>query len=586
MKKKAVLTILAVLVTSFGLAAQGFENEPVFSATLVADRSPLVAGDGVRFAIVVTIDDGWHINSDSPGDDYSVPTELEWRLPQGWQEPIVSFPSGHPITFSFSENPIYVWEEEAVIVASATVPVESQGAIELAVKVTAQACNNTQCLPPTDVLAKIKLEVAAAGTPTQAANSEVFAAVVSTAGAGGDEVSELDDHSLPWLLVIVFIAGLGLNLTPCVFPLIPITIGFFTQQTEGGKGSPFWLALFYVLGIALTYSILGVAAALTGALFGAALQNPLVVGLIVVVLLALATSMFGLWELRVPGWAQRASGGRGGVFGALLMGLVMGFVAAPCIGPFVLGLLTYVGQRGDPVLGFVLFFVLALGLGLPYLVLGTFTGLMNRLPASGMWMIGVRRVFGVVLIAMAAYFAAPLLPEPLSGWLMGTVLVIGALYLLVIDRTGHDQPGVDRAMRLLAAVMLVVGYAFLPIGAVAVSADDAVAEGHLVWQEFEANKAADAIAAGDLVILDFYADWCAPCKELDEKTFSDGRVQDLLSDYQRYKVDLTRSNAENNQIAQDFGVRGVPTVIVFQNGEELFRLTGFEGPDPFMRRFD
>jgi thiol:disulfide interchange protein DsbD len=206
---------------------------------------------------------------------------------------------------------------------------------------------------------------------------------------------------LPLLLIGVFLAGLALNLTPCVFPLIPITVGFFTQQTKDREGSAFPLALAYVMGIAFTYSVLGVLAALSGAIFGSALQSPWVVGLIVVVLLSLATSMFGLWELRVPGWAQRASGGRSGIFGALIMGLVMGFVAAPCIGPFVVGLLTYVGQRGDPFLGFMLFFTLALGLGLPYLILGTFTGTVNKLPASGMWMIGVRRVFGVILIAMA-----------------------------------------------------------------------------------------------------------------------------------------------------------------------------------------
>ncbi len=130
------------------------------------------------------------------------------------------------------------------------------------------------------------------------------------------------------------------------------------------------------------------------------------------------------------------------------MGLVMGFVAAPCIGPFVVGLLTYVGQRGDPFLGFILFFTLALGLGLPYLILGTFTGAVNKLPASGMWMIGVRRVFGVILVAMAAYFAAPLMPGDSGRWLMSAVLVLGALYLLVIDRTGHEQPTIDRVMRV------------------------------------------------------------------------------------------------------------------------------------------
>jgi thiol:disulfide interchange protein DsbD len=381
----------------------------------------------------------------------------------------------------------------------------------------------------------------------------------------------------------VFLAGLALNLTPCVFPLIPITVGFFTQQTKDREGSAFPLALTYVLGIAITYSVLGVLAALGGAIFGSALQSPWVVGLIVVVLLSLATSMFGLWELRVPAWAQRASGGRSGVFGALVMGLVMGFVAAPCIGPFVVGLLTYVGQRGEPVLGFILFFTLALGLGLPYLILGTFTGAVSKLPASGMWMVGVRRVFGVILIAMAGYFAAPLMPGDSGRWLMSAVLVLGALYLLVIDRTGHEQPTIDRVMRALAAATLVAGVVTAP----SVRVGFAVAgepSGDLAWKPYEAARADAAIGGDGPVILDFYADWCAPCRELDEKTFAAPEVSSVLEGYTRFKVDLTRSSAENQALATEYRVVGVPTVIVFSGGEEVFRITGFEPPARFLER--
>jgi thiol:disulfide interchange protein DsbD len=338
-----------------------------------------------------------------------------------------------------------------------------------------------------------------------------------------------------------------------------------------------------VNGIAVTYSVLGVLAALSGAIFGGALQSPWVVGLIVAVLLALATSMFGLWELRVPGWAQRASGGRTGVLGALIMGLVMGFVAAPCIGPFVVGLLTYVGQVGDPFLGFLLFFTLALGLGLPYLILGTFTGAVNKLPASGMWMVGVRRVFGVVLIAMAAFFAAPLMPGDSGRWLMSAVLVLGALYLLVIDRTGHEQPSIDRVMRALAAVMLVAGVVLAPSVQIGVSSTDGSSE-HLTWQLYDADSVDTAIAEGGPVIIDFFADWCAPCRELDEKTFAAPEVRSVLEVYDRFKVDMTRSSEENQDLATEYRVMGVPTVIVFSGGEEIFRITGFEPPATFLNR--
>jgi thiol:disulfide interchange protein DsbD len=577
----AVLMFVAV---GFG-SAQDFDSEPVFKVSLVTDRAPAVAGGDLRLAVEISVDPGWHVNTDDPGDEFSWPTTVEFELPDGWLNPIVSYPGGNALEFEFAETPIMVWDETAVIVASLAVPETAAGDLRLRVSVTAQACNNTQCLPPETVRTGVDITIASAGSASRPINGAFFDRVVDAPSgvSSQDGSSNLASKSLPLLLLGVFFAGLALNLTPCVFPLIPITVGYFTQQTKDREGSAFPLALAYVLGIAVTYSVLGVLAALSGAIFGSALQSPWVVGLIVAVLLSLATSMFGLWELRVPSWASRASGGRTGVFGALIMGLVMGFVAAPCIGPFVVGLLTYVGQKGDPFLGFLLFFTLAIGLGVPYLILGTFTGAVNRLPASGMWMIGVRRVFGVILIAMAAYFAAPLMPGDSGRWLMAGVLVLGALYLLVVDRTGHEQPTIDRVMRMLAAAMLVAGVLMAP----GLRSDNTAGEaggGHLEWQAYDAGSAQAAIAGGTPVIIDFYADWCAPCRELDEKTFSDQTVKDGLAGYQRFKVDLTRSSEANEALTTGYRIMGVPTVIVFSGGEEVFRITGFEPPERFLKR--
>jgi thiol:disulfide interchange protein DsbD len=588
MKKELIFAVLVMgcaVAVGFG---QTIDSEPVFRVQLVPDRSPLVAGEELYLAVVIQVEHGWHINSDEPGDEFSIPTKVEFELPDGWPSPVLSFPNGLQVEFEFSDSPIEVWEGRVVVPGHLVVPQTVIGEFRLRAAVTAQACNNTQCLPPEKVRSGVDVTVAPAGSSSKAANEELFAQIVEGDGASdlADDSSGLTSKSLPLLLIGVFFAGLALNLTPCVFPLIPITIGFFSQQTKDREGSTFPLALAYVLGIAATYSILGVLAALSGAIFGGALQSPWVVGLIVVVLLSLATSMFGLWELRVPGWAQRASGGRTGLFGALIMGLVMGFVAAPCIGPFVVGLLTYVGQRGDPVLGFILFFTLALGLGLPYLILGTFTGAVNGLPASGMWMVGVRRVFGVILVAMAGYFAAPLMPGESGGWLMSAVLVIGGIYLLVVDRTGHEHPTIDRVMRTLSTAMILIGVLISPVVGRGDSTAETAATDHLVWQAYEKSAMQAALGGGGLVIVDFYADWCAPCRELDEKTFAAPKVKAVLEGYSRFKVDLTRASEANQALTGEYRVLGVPTVIVFQGGDEVFRITGYEPPERFLKRLE
>jgi len=585
--KMSLLAILAWIV-ALSASAQGFNAEPVFKVTLEPDRNPVVAGEVLQLAAIVTVESGWHINSDDPGDEFSMPTTVGWLVPEGWPEPLTIFPDGEQLEFDFSDVPIEVWEGKVVFVGRLTVPESAEGVIRPRVEVTAQACNNTQCLPPMAVKAGVDLDITPPGSSSEPINQELFEIPSSGQGesaAPDDDATRLAGMSLPLLLVTVFFGGLALNLTPCVFPLIPITIGFFSQQTKGRSGSSFGLAFAYFIGIVLTYSVLGVLAALGGAIFGGALQSPIVVGVIVVVLLALAASMFGAWEIRPPAWAMQASGGRSGMLGALIMGLLMGIIAAPCIGPFVIGLLTYVGQKGDPVFGFFIFFALASGLGLPYLLLGTFTGLVNRLPASGVWMIGVRRVFGVILIAMAAYFAAPMLPGSGGEWLMGLTLAIGALYLLVIDRTGHEQPAIDRVMRLVCAGLLVVGLSMLPVAQG--GGGNTVSEGdHLAWETFDGEAFRNAVDSGQPVIVDFYADWCAPCRELDEKTFSDPRVRGILDGFVRYKVDQTRASKEAVALAKEFKVRGVPTVMVYRDGDEVFRLTGFESADQFLKRLE
>jgi thiol:disulfide interchange protein DsbD len=370
-----------------------------------------------------------------------------------------------------------------------------------------------------------------------------------------------------------------------VYPLIPITVSYFGGQAKKSDNikSTFTLAIFYVLGMALTYSLLGTVAALTGQMLGAALQNPIVLGFIAIILVALAASMFGAFEIQVPQSLASIGGkSRQGVVGSLFMGLTVGIIAAPCIGPFVLSLLIFVGDLGNPWLGFVMFFTLSLGLGVPYLLLGTFSGLIKKLPRSGQWMVWVRYVFGFILIGMAIYFLEPVLSDTMYRVLFGLDALAAAIFLGVITWKKTDT-------KAFKVVKPVTGVLFLAIGLWISAPAQSETEG-IQWTKYSEEHLQEAAQTNTPVIIDFYADWCLPCKELDKFTFTDSEVKREAQGFVTLKADLTQNNSpEVQQLKDEYDIRGVPT-IVFLNagGEEIqsLRLTGYESADKFLQRMN
>jgi thiol:disulfide interchange protein DsbD len=329
-----------------------------------------------------------------------------------------------------------------------------------------------------------------------------------------------------------------------------------------------------VLGIAVTYSALGVFSALSGKLFGAWLQHPAVLIFFAALMLIMASSMFGAFELQAPQFITRRSGGQAGLAGALTMGLVIGIVAAPCVGPFVISLIALVSSLQSPMLGFLMFFVLALGLGLPYLFLGIFASAATSIPRSGEWMLQVKKAMGFILIAMAFYFLRPLIGDLAFQYGVAASLLVGAAFLFFGKAQGA------KVWRIaIAALLLVSGVAF------------AIPRGHAAavsWDKYDAQALASARAAGKPVVIDFYADWCLPCKELDEKTFTDPAVIAELDRYVRVKADLTvAEDATTQALTRQYEIIGVPTIVfVDANGTERkdLRLTGFEPPAKFLER--
>jgi thiol:disulfide interchange protein DsbD len=371
--------------------------------------------------------------------------------------------------------------------------------------------------------------------------------------------------------------------------MIPITIGYFGGQAHGKRGGVVAHALLYLAGMSVTYSALGAIAALTGSLFGGALQNPLVVISVAVVMVALALSMFNLFEFRLPSFLTKSAGsGQKGYFGTILMGLTVGIVAAPCIGPFVLGLLTYVGARGQALLGLAMFFVLALGLGTPFVFLAIFSGSLNRLPRSGAWMTWVRTIFGFILLAMAVYFLRPLFPQTLAYHLtLALILLVGGIYMAWIEPTRI-------AGKVFTLVRQVVGVFFFAAAlilasrgiqdyvgqSVAKASRSAETPGlRIQWLPYADDKVAQAAAESRPVLIDFWAEWCIPCKELDRVIFPQPEVVEMSRRFVMLKVDLTSSrDPEASRLRKKYEVKGVPTLIFLNpDGTEArdLRLVGF-----------
>jgi len=317
-------------------------------------------------------------------------------------------------------------------------------------------------------------------------------------------------------------------------------------------------------------------------LMGAALQSPLVLAVVAAVLAAFALSMFGLWELKLPAFlTQAASKSHAGHFGSLFMGLTLGVVAAPCIGPFILGLLTWVASLGSPWLGFIVFFTLSLGLGLPLFVLALFSGKLDKLPRSGEWMLWVRKLMGWVLLGMAAYFIGPLLPHGFRYLLLAVVALAGAAHLGWLERS---QPGFKgfQWLRTLAAMAGVVLATYL-VGTWLLMGSG------VNWQTYSDELLTRTRQQGKPVIIDFYADWCAPCRELEDITLHNSQVVQLAD--QRFvmiKVDLTtKDESLHPRLLSEYQVRGVPTVVFIDaqgKRQPALRLVDFLPPDQFLLR--
>ncbi len=390
--------------------------------------------------------------------------------------------------------------------------------------------------------------------------------------------------------LVIFFLGILTSFTPCVLPIIPITISVFGAKGERNKFKAFLLSVTYVMGIALTYSLLGIISVLTGSMFGQYMSNPYVMGVIGVIFFLLGLFMAGVFNFNVPASLQTkvSKVGGKGFLGAFSMGLVAGIIAAPCTGPVLGAILLYVSTTRSFILGFLMLFVYAFGLGLIFIVLGTFSSLISAMPKSGGWMDVIKSIFAVIMFLAGLYFLRNAFPaiNPIGVqkpifYLLAVILIALGIFSDSLDVDFMFANRKQKIRKSISLILITAGSFIALMNFLAPSMENNLKWIHSIDRGFSIAK-----REKKYVIVDFYADWCLACKELDAKTYSDEKVQKELGNFVLVKIDMTKNNEQNKKIAKKYDIKGLPLVIFFdKEGKELkdLRITGFVPPDKFLK---
>ena len=496
-------------------------------------------------------------------------------------EPI--FPEGKMKEDEFFDEPQEVYYHKV----SVTYPI-LQSQDDSAVKIRYQGCAEAGlCYPPTTQVVYLN----AVNTSDEHLNTDEASVESSGSVSQQFELADLltGEQSLMWVLLIFLALGVGLAFTPCVFPMYPILSGIVIGQGKGISTSrAFVLSFVYVQGMALTYSLLGLVVASAGVQFQAALQHPIILGVLIVVFILLALVMFGAWEFQLPSsWQEKLNGvsnqqKSGSYLGVLLMGAISGLVASPCTTAPLTGILLYIAQTGDLLLGFSALYALSLGMGIPLILFGITGG--KLLPKAGAWMNIIKVTFGFMMLAVALMFVERLVSHVVTDIMWALLGLVTFSYFYVMNQASSVTfaKGV-RALVIFIGLFASAMYGYQTIFGQALSVTGHIEQSHPRFEvvknleDFE-QKLAAANAQGKTVMVDLYADWCVACKEFEKYTFPDTQVVDALSNTVWMQIDLTDNTATNIAFQEHFSILGLPTILFFDlQGNEISgsRVTGF-----------
>lgn len=604
MKKIITLALSLVLTSSLLLLTPLAHSEGVFSNSkfsFLKDEPKLMPVDeafvfdfkqeGEQLKISWVIADGYYMYRDKLKFEAEGTLLGEIALPKGKEHNDEYF-GEQEVYYSFVEFPIAIKEASD----------------QSNVTITFMGCAEGKlCFPPT------KKQALLSAVPLNDGLLKDKAQELSTPEASSKTVTEpitqqdslsqmLSGDSLLWTLVIFFGLGIGLALTPCVFPMYPILSGIIVGQGKKlSTTKAFSLSMVYVQGMAITYSLLGLVVASAGMKYQAALQHPAVLIVLAILFFVLSLSMFGLYELKLPSsWQEKmnsfSNNQKGGnVIGVFVMGIISGLVASPCTTAPLSGALVYVAQTGDLLQGFLALYVLSMGMGLPLLIIGTSGG--KLLPRAGSWMDIIKTIFGFLLIAVSVVMIGRIWPGLISDilWSIWGVALIG--YLMHQNKlTEFNWKQSTRSVLLTLGLLASFSYGFQAVMSELGLQNHSQGEqtqlhGHKPVKsiaDLEAEVSA-AAAQGKPVMLDLYADWCVACKEFEAITFKDPEVQKRLSQIVFLQADVTKNDMTDIELLEHYDVLGLPTLLMFDSSGELsdeLRVTGFMKPEAFAKHLD
>ncbi len=611
MKLTKLVLIALLLFTSHSVLA---ENS--FQGLNLLDELGMGGGDDI-----LDVDDAFKLSTSNTGNSFNA----QWQIAEGHylyrdktailvedasvSPGAIQLPAGDKKDDPIFNKTLYVFHDD--IKASLPFQYTHDGDKEVVFKVKYQGCSELSgiCYPPQTRSFTVKLSpVTSAVAATSAINST---APVNTAAtiSEQDQIAQTLHAGNTWLILLVFFgAGLLLAFTPCVFPMIPILMGIIVGQGETQTTrSSFILSLVYVLAMAATYTIVGILVGLSGENIQAWFQNPWIIGVFAAIFVALSFSMFGFYELQMPASIQSkltqiSNNQQGGtLMGVAIMGLLSALIVGPCVTAPLVGALIYIAETGDAALGGMALFSLSMGMGAPLLALGASAG--SILPKAGAWMDAVKAVFGVLLLGLAIWLLERVSPAAFTISLWAALMIISGVYMGAVDAIPAGSSGWKKLWKgaglllLVYGIILVIGLAsggrslFKPLENMSFSSTGTAVHQstHLTFRQIKGIEGLNAAleearAQNQPVMLDFYADWCVSCKEMEALTFTDPDVHKALAGVMLLQADVTPNDELDTALYKHFGIIGPPSIMFFdRQGQELksSRIVGFMNAENF-----